>query len=129
MDTNRTAAATGRVRLTVPAEAMWLRLARLTVAGVAGRLGFDLDAVDDVQIATDELCRFLLSGGGTGTIVIECGTEPDVLTVTGAARFSEAPAGPAALDELARQVLDVVVDAYECQSLPAPRFVFVKRGR
>lgn len=116
------------MRLSVPAEAVWLRLARLTVAAVAGRLGFDLDAIDDVQIAVDELCRPLLAASGTGTIVIECATAPAGLEVTGTAHGPGARSGAAEPDELARRVLAAVVDAYSYDRAPVPRFWFVKRS-
>ena len=39
----------------------FLRLARVTAAGLAGRLGFSFDEVEDLRLAIDELC-FGLTG-------------------------------------------------------------------
>ena len=50
----------GDVRLVVPAAAEYLRLVRLTAAGMASRLGFTFDEVEDLRIAVDELCFHLL---------------------------------------------------------------------
>src|ERR671933_512426 len=50
----------GEVRLVVPAAPEYLRLVRLTAAGMASRLGFTFDEVEDLRIAVDELCFHLL---------------------------------------------------------------------
>jgi len=50
----------GDVRLVVPAAPEYLRLVRLTAAGLASRLGFTFDEVEDLRIAVDELCFHLL---------------------------------------------------------------------
>ena len=61
----------GDVRLVVPAAPEYLRLVRLTAAGLASRLGFTFDEVEDLRIAVDELCFHLLGDGdgdgGTAT--------------------------------------------------------------
>jgi hypothetical protein len=44
------------VRLTIPARSRYLRLARLTAAGIASDLGFSLQGIEDVRIAVDEAC-------------------------------------------------------------------------
>src|SRR5256885_16875050 len=54
------------VRLAVPATPEFLRLARLTVAGVASRMGFTYDEVEDLRIAIDELCFALVGTAGPG---------------------------------------------------------------
>ena len=49
------------VRLTFPANASYLVLARAAVAAVCARLDFPLDRLDDVKLAIDEACAMLLS--------------------------------------------------------------------
>lgn len=44
----------GRIELKIPAAAQWVRVARLTVAGVASRLHFDVSAIEDIKLATAE---------------------------------------------------------------------------
>lgn len=51
----------GDVLLVVPAAAEYLRLVRLTAAGLASRIGFTFDEVEDLRIAVDELCFLLLT--------------------------------------------------------------------
>ncbi|HEX9997830.1 MAG TPA: ATP-binding protein [Abditibacterium sp.] len=46
--------AEGRIELKIPASAQWVRVARLTVAGVASRLHFGIDAIEDIKLAVAE---------------------------------------------------------------------------
>lgn len=46
--------ASGRIELKIPASAQWVRVARLTVAGVASRLHFGIDAIEDIKLAVAE---------------------------------------------------------------------------
>ncbi|MBW3636646.1 MAG: ATP-binding protein [Armatimonadetes bacterium] len=47
-------AARGRIELKIPASAQWVRVARLTVAGVASRLHFGIGDVEDIKLAVAE---------------------------------------------------------------------------
>src|SRR4051794_39658557 len=52
------------VRLTIPARSRYLRLARLTAAGIASDIGFSLQGIEDLRIAVDEACAILIDGCG-----------------------------------------------------------------
>src|SRR5256886_9524240 len=84
----------GEVRLVVPAVPEYLRLVRLTAAGLASRLGFTFDEVEDLRIAVDELCFHLLGGAGAGagggngdgdgrTMALTYSAGEDFITITG----------------------------------------------
>ncbi|MPZ63378.1 MAG: anti-sigma factor [Propionibacteriales bacterium] len=49
-----------QVALTVPADSSYVALLRATTAGVAARLDFTLDDIDDLRLAVDEACGLLL---------------------------------------------------------------------
>src|SRR5262245_10117183 len=49
------------VELTVPAQIPYLAVVRTATAGLAARLGFTLDEIEDLRIAVDEACSMLLS--------------------------------------------------------------------
>ena len=123
------------VRLLIPAEPGFLRLARLTAAAVASRMGFTFDEVEDLRIAVDELCYFLLGGRGpTGTITLTCTISGDGLAVRGNGDWSgdgtSPPGAPPAADlpELSRRILESVVDEYTCDGAgTAPSFRLLKR--
>ena len=54
-----TAAAT--VTLTIPADAAYIRLARLVATGFASQMGATVADLDDVRTMVDELCSLLLA--------------------------------------------------------------------
>ena len=120
------------VRLLIPAEPGFLRLARLTAAAVASRMGFTFDEVEDLRIAVDELCYFLLSGRATdGTITLTCSIGGDTLAVAGKGDWTKSggtlPTG-SELPELSRRILEAVVDQFDCDGAgPEPEFRVLKR--
>jgi hypothetical protein len=116
------------VRLTMPATPQLLRVARLTAAGLAGRLGFSFDEIEDVKIAVDELCFALVgSGGRDGSLTITYRLDPSQLVIEGVGRFGGEGSDPAP-SELSAQILAAVVDESDL-SLDGDdvRFRLVKR--
>ena len=101
------------VRLTMPAVPQLLRVARLTAAGLAGRLGFNFDEIEDVKIAVDELC-FALVGtkGRDGDLTVTYRLLPDALEIEGRGAFGAANVDPTP-SELSAQILAAVVDEHE----------------
>ena len=57
-------AAADEIRLAMPAQPEYGRLARVTVAGLALRLGFSHTEVEDLRLAVDEGLILLLDGSG-----------------------------------------------------------------
>jgi serine/threonine-protein kinase RsbW len=49
------------VTLTIPAEGSYLALLRMVTAGLAVRLDFNVDEIEDLKIAVDEACAMLLA--------------------------------------------------------------------
>jgi hypothetical protein len=101
------------VRLTMPAQPQLLRVARLTAAGLAGRLGFNFDEIEDVKIAVDELC-FALVGtkGREGDLTVTYRLLPDALEIEGTGAFGGGAPQPVP-SELSAQILAAVVDEHE----------------
>jgi len=48
------------VRITMPADGAYLSVLRTATAGLAARLDFTLDEIEDLRIAVDEACAMLL---------------------------------------------------------------------
>lgn len=48
------------VELRVPASSAYLAVLRTAAAGLAARLGFTLDGIEDLRIAVDEACAMVL---------------------------------------------------------------------
>ncbi|MEO5680276.1 MAG: hypothetical protein ABIS47_11475 [Acidimicrobiales bacterium] len=54
----------GPVELTVPARSEHLRVLRLVTVSVAASLELDIDQLDDLRIAIDDLCSLLIEDAG-----------------------------------------------------------------
>ncbi|MFG3302550.1 ATP-binding protein [Micromonospora chersina] len=70
------------VHLTVPADGGYLGVLRTATAGLAARLQFALDEIEDLRIAVDEACAMLLAIA-TRDAALECrfAVTEDALTV------------------------------------------------
>lgn len=59
------------VALTLPADSAYLAVLRTAAAGLASRLNFTLDDIEDLRIAVDEACAMLLPRAAEGAS-LEC---------------------------------------------------------
>ena len=99
------------VRLSMPASPHLLRVARLTAAGLAGRLGFSFDEIEDVKIAVDELCFAVVgSKGRPGTLTLRYLLHADSLTIEGSGPSDGGPWPEQS--EFSSQILNAVVDEH-----------------
>ncbi|MEA2686226.1 MAG: serine/threonine-protein kinase RsbW [Actinomycetota bacterium] len=118
------------MRLEVPASPEFLRITRIMVAGVASRVGFTLDDVEDLRIAIDELCFALVGKGRAGTISLRYVIEDDSLAVEGAGHFTDDGSNEPHLSPMSHQILGAMVDDVELRTGPeGPTFRMVKRLR
>ena len=114
----------------VPASPEFLRITRIMVAGVASRLGFTLDEVEDLRIAIDELCFALVGKGRTGVIAIRYLMRDDGLAVEGDGHFTDDGANEPTLSPMSHQILGAMVDEVELGTGPdGPTFRMFKRLR
>ena len=76
------------VELRLPADAAYLGVVRTATAGLAARLDFTIDEIEDLRIAVDEACAILLPDVVSGEFV-EClfALDGEVLDVTISARI------------------------------------------
>jgi serine/threonine-protein kinase RsbW len=114
------------IRVVVPAQARFLRIARLTAAGVATDLGFDLRDLEDLRVAVDEMCAAVIDGAQTDTdLELVYRTDGDQLTIEGScAQDGVAPE----LHPVAVELLTMTADAFEVASDGKVRsFRLVKR--
>lgn len=116
------------VRLAVPATPEFVRLARVTAAGLASRLGFTFDDVDDLRLAIDELLFALVgSKGRMGTVQLRYLVQGDGLEVIGVGHFTDDGKAPG-LNDFSGQILDALVDEHNLVADGgAPEFRLVKR--
>jgi serine/threonine-protein kinase RsbW len=73
----------GIVRISIPARAEWVAVARLAVAAVASRQRFSIDEIEDVKLAIAEACTNAIQHGSPdGTIEIEAEVRDDEMVAT-----------------------------------------------
>ncbi len=52
---------TRQVALSIPSEAEYVSLARLTASGVANQCGFDIDSIEDIKVCVSEVLSQYIS--------------------------------------------------------------------
>ncbi len=116
------------VLLSVPAAPEFLRLARVTAAGLASRLGFSFDEVEDLRLDIDELCFGLVgSKPRRGMVHVRYVLRDDTLLVDGRGAFDGEGASPG-LSELSEVILAALVDEHDLTPDGGePAFHLVKR--
>ncbi|HVF76498.1 MAG TPA: hypothetical protein VM938_15785 [Acidimicrobiales bacterium] len=117
-----------QVRLVMPADPEFLRLARVTAMGLASRLSFTLDEIDDLRIAIDELLFGLMgTRGRPGTVSMTYSVHERSLEVVGTGAFDDG-LPTAGLTELSELILDAVADEHALTTTDgAPSFRLLKR--
>jgi hypothetical protein len=104
----------------MPASPDLLRVARLTAAGLANRVGFNVDEVEDVKIALDELCF--------GTLDLRFVLEPGALIIEGAGPADGGQDRDEETTEFAALLLAALVDEHDIsRDAGSVRFRLVKR--
>jgi len=102
------------VRLSVPAALEYVRIIRLTGSGVASRLGFDVEEIENLRVAIDELASMAIEASDGGPLDITFQSAENELRVDG-----RAPAKAGAevgIDPLTGQILKAVIDDYELRT-------------
>lgn len=120
------------VLLTLPAEPGSVRLARLVAAGVATDAGMSIDDAEDLRVAVSELVALLIEGAGdpARSAIVTYRRSPGQVEVDGELRLSSPAAPEAPTDDLALEILRVVVDEHRFEvDGDTRRFHLVKRAR
>lgn len=101
------------VRLALPADPQFVQLARVTASGMASRLGFTYDEVEDLRLALDELCFVLIgSSGRAGHVDLSYVMADGALVIEGVGHFGDDDSHRA-LAPFSEQILPALVDDYE----------------
>ena len=56
-----------KITLLLPCKAEYVSVARLTASGVAYRMGYDIDTVEDIKVAVSEVCSRIINVNGKST--------------------------------------------------------------
>jgi hypothetical protein len=119
------------VRLIVPAEARHVRLVRLTAAGVAAGAGFDVDDVEDLRVAVNELFALLVDDAESGDdeVEVEYRVDGSSIRVRGRRELAASQPSPPEPDDLALDILGVIVDEHHFEADGGTRtFELLKRA-
>ena len=81
----------------------------MTASAVAARLGFDVEEIEDVRVAVDELASVVIEAGSGGELTLTFSDLGGRFVVEGRAPVTS----EVRLDELTQQILRVVVDEFE----------------
>jgi hypothetical protein len=104
------------IRLTVPAVASFAHVARLAITGLAARLRYSYDDIEDLRIAVGEVVGALVGGGDGARLTLRC-------SVTDGAVHLDATRTPAhpepVITDLTREILRAVVDRVEIDAAQA----------
>jgi serine/threonine-protein kinase RsbW len=74
--------APAEVRLRIPAEPEWVGIARLAAAGIASRLNFSIEDIEDLKLAVAEACTCCIQAGGGDEVKIDCKLFEDRITIS-----------------------------------------------
>jgi serine/threonine-protein kinase RsbW len=117
------------VQLSLPAESAYLSVLRTATAGLAARLDFTLDEIEDLRIAVDEACAMLLAQAIPGTS-LECGFDLGADNMTITVSVVAAEPGIPAKDTFAWTVLSALAGSVDSRLDPDDRVAIVlAKGR
>ena len=116
------------VEVSLPAEGAYLSVLRTATAGLAARLDFTLDEIEDLRIAVDEACAMLLAQAIPGTN-LDCGFDlgADEMAITVSVTAAE-PVVPAK-DTFSWTVLAALAGTVDSRLGPGETVSIVMRKR
>ena len=119
-------AAEDRVTIRMPAEGAYLSVLRTATAGLAARLDFTLDEIEDLRIAVDEACGLLLSQAAPdASRVCDFSLAEDSVTI--AVSVPSQRAQLPARDTFAWTVLSALAGSVDAWSGPGDRLTVMLR--
>ena len=116
------------VQVKMPAESAYLSVLRTATAGLAARLDFTVDEIEDLRIAIDEACAMLLAQAIPGTdleCVFELGADEVTITVSVTAAHARMPAK----ETFAWTVLSALAGSVDSRLGPGDRVAIVLAKR
>lgn len=116
------------VSIKIPASPAYLHVVRLAAAGLASRVGFTIDEIEDLKIAVDELSAYLTgTNGRDGDLQVRFHVREGGLDIEGEARLAPGQKVRTDLTEFSRMILETVVDeAALAQTDGRPSFTLSK---
>jgi serine/threonine-protein kinase RsbW len=116
------------ISIRIPASPEYVSVVRLVVAGIASRLRFTIEDIEDLKIGVDELSAYLTgTQGREGTLEIRFSVHGDRIEVDGTGDLAASQKVRTELTEFSRMILDTVADTASLQQIDGhPSFKLVK---
>ena len=120
--------ATETISIKIPASPEYLQVVRLVAAGLASRLSFTLEDIEDLKIAVDELSAYITGAHGrSGTLAVSFTLHGDRIQIRGIGEYTESYEVRTDLTEFSRMILETVADSAELSASDGmPAFSLVK---
>ena len=100
------------VTIRIPASPEYVQIVRLVASGLASRLRFTIEDIEDLKIGVDELCAYLTgTQGREGTMSVSFRVDGDRIAIEGSGHFAPGQRIRADLTEFSRMILDTVADS------------------
>ena len=115
-----------QVTVRMPADGAYLSVLRTATAGLAARLDFTLDDIEDLRIAVDEACAMLLGQAIPGSS-LECSFVLSLDDMTISVSVPCLNPRPPSSDTFAWTVLSALAGSVEAQAGPGDRLAIVMR--
>jgi serine/threonine-protein kinase RsbW len=116
------------ISIKIPASPEYLQVVRLVAAGLASRLSFTLEDIEDLKIAVDELSAYVTGAHGrAGTLAVDFTLRDDRIQIQGTGHYTESYDVRTNLTEFSRMILETVADSAELSLADGmPRFSVTK---
>lgn len=118
---------TTRVELVVPADPQLLRIVRLVASGLASLASLDLDGVEEVRVAADELVSTLIEVSDGEPVHIRLTITDDVLRLEASTPL--APGATLDVDPMVDRVLEAVSTSHSWRTDDGIAHGIVERER
>ena len=100
------------VVITIPASPEYLHVVRLVAAGLAARISFTIEDIEDLKIAVDELSAYLTgTQGRAGSLEVRFRLRDDRIEIAGTGSYTKPYSIRTNLTEFSRMILDTVADS------------------
>jgi serine/threonine-protein kinase RsbW len=107
-----------KISIRIPASPAYLQVIRLVAAGLATRLKFTLDDIEDLKIAVDELSAYFTGAQGRdGTIQVDFLVHDDRIEILGSGKFAPGQKVRTDLTEFSQMILNTVADEATLEQL------------
>lgn len=113
MHVNKQGAFPDVVELTIPATGDLVALARFTAATLAAKANFDVEEIEDLRLAVDELCVMMIREDVDGGLELHFSCDGEVLEIScGYVDPLGQDGAPVPADSLSERIIDALVDEH-----------------